>query len=242
MLDSVRWWWALRGITQDWVSFREWMIRKLGSADVTPADEEDFLRLKGRIAARIPAIEASVFHGLARDAQTEFAEMADLLNRYRSLHTATPISAQEREEVDQEWHRHFLFLSSLRGQRRAPRPESATWGDMGGLGAWGHARSRRPKRFHGFGGTLVRLSVAAAVLYAFARVVGVRKGETGTLVFQPPSSFQSVVTNFVDASKSVGGAIGNGLSPVIAAYGIEVTVVLVGVLVLGLGYLTLARG
>jgi hypothetical protein len=242
MLESIRCWWTFRGITHDWVSFREWTIQKLGSAEVTPADEEDFLRLKGRIAARIPRLEASIADAYAQDAREQFAEMKSLLNRYRTLRAATPLSAQDREEVDQEWHRHFLFLSSLKGAVRAPRRESLRSGGIADAGYAWNAGPRRRRRVGGSFALCVRLMVVAIVLYALARVIGLRKGEAGSLVFQPPSSFQGVVSNLVDASKSVGGMIGNGLSPVIAAYGVEVTVVLVGVLVLGIGYLTLARG
>ena len=245
MLESIRPRWTLRKLTQDWITYRSFIEEKLGSPGVTPADEEEFLRLKARIAARIPQLAASVPPAAAQDAQKQFALMTESLNRHRTLRLASPLQDKEREELDRAWHQHFIFLNKLRGIRLGTPQVRASIGRSGGAMPTGMPSYRR-RRLAAPGMGLLRfafrLLIFIVVVYVLGRTIGVARNEAGQVALQPPTSVNGAVANFIEGSRAVGGLVGQIFSPVVAAYGIEATLILVGILVLGIGYLIFVRG
>jgi hypothetical protein len=243
MLESIRHWWTLRRLTQEWIAFRSYVEHKLGFPGVTPTDEEGFLKLKARIASRIPRLAGDVPLAAATDTQKQFAEMTELLGRYRSLQAPSALADREREDFDRAWHQQFIFLNKLRGMRPARQPGAAV-GKRPFVPTGTPSYRRRRFGFPGAGFIrfAFRLLIFVVVVYVLGRTIGIRKDEVGHVGFQPPTSLQSAATNFIEGSRSVGGAVGQILSPVVAAYGIEMTLILVGVLVLGVGYLVFVRG
>ena len=179
---------------------------------------------------------------VAPDSQKQFAGMTELLNQYRSLRAPTELSENEREEFGRTWHVYFIFLSKLRGVR--PVSPAGTRGRRSVMPTGMPAYRRRRSGIPGAGilRFAFRLFVFVVVVYVLGRTIGIQKDEAGHVGFQPPASVHAAVGNFIDGSRNVGGALGHFLSPVVAAYGTEVTVVLVGVLILGISYLIFVKG
>jgi hypothetical protein len=242
MLGSCRDWWRLRELIRSWVEFREIVLKSLGANDVSSEQEERFLRVKARVASRLPSLSISEFGSLGGESQREVGLMTDLLNRYRTLKLEAPPGQREREEFDRSWHQHFIFLNKMRG---APRTPERVHSRRAGVAApTGMPRHRIRRRVPGAGllGFVVKLGIFAAVIYLLGRAFGIRWDEGGRFVAEKPQTLGAAGQNVVGGLHSIWGGVVNIFDPVVMAYGPAVTIVLGVVFLLAVGYWVFIRG
>jgi hypothetical protein len=242
MLDSFRDWWKLRDLIRSWVEFRGIVTDSFGAQTVTPEQEDRFLQVKARIARRLPHLTVSATGVLAQEAQKQASLMTELLNRYRTLKHEAPPAQREREEFDRIWHQHFIFLNKMKG---APRVTARTYLGHGGAGVpTGMPRHRAHRRIPGAGllGFVIRVGVFALVIYLIGRAFGIRWDQSGRFVAEKPQTLGGAGQNVVGGLHSVWGGFVHFFDPVVLAYGPFLTIVLVVVLLLAVGYWVFVRG
>ncbi len=224
-------------LIDQWVAYRNHVLTRMGASDVSPLEERRFLELKGKIAESLAGVAAGVPVGGNHDLGGHQRSMGDFLNRYTSLQAHDPPGEREREEFEREWHRHFLFLHRLKGLQ-PPRP-SAAQAKLRPVTPAPPMGSRR----RGGGGWFLRFAVrvvflAAVVLVVVAfvpwdRLTGGRRFSSGSL----GGAAGDVWSATRDA---VGGfqvpTLGGIFQPVVSRYGPELTTIMVGVLLVALGY------
>jgi hypothetical protein len=251
MYERIAGWWRLRSLISYWSEFRELVLQCEGSAEVTPLQEATFLRLKAKIASRLSHLSTGVPSSVAQEAHRHQALMTDLLNRHHTLKVVVPRTDQQKEDFDRAWHQHFIFLNSLRGMH--PEPAARKAGSAGArrrlpavptgmpTGRVYHQRSYSTARFaRGFLRLVVQLGILVAILYLLARAFGVR-WEAGHFTASKPAGASGFGHNLAGGIQSILDFFTGFMQPVVASYGLYVTLGLVGVLLLGLGYLFLVR-
>jgi hypothetical protein len=241
MLDAIRDWWRLRELIRSWVEFREIVASHLGAQVVAPEQEERFLRVKARIASRLPFLTEAASGPIAQEAQKQVGFMTELLNRYRTLRLEAPPGQRDREEFDRIWHQHFIFLNKMRGVRRTPAPRYSRHG----VGVpTGMPRHRSSRRLPGLGllGFVFRIGIFAIVVYLIGRAFGIRWDQSGRFVAERPQSLGGVGNNVAGGVATLWGGFIHFFDPVIMVYGSFVTVALVVVLLLAVGYWVFVRG
>jgi hypothetical protein len=242
MLGSYLDWWRLRGLIRSWVEFREIVLNHLGAREVTAEQEGRFMRVKARIASRLPLLSASALGPLAGEAQKQVGLMTDLLNRYRTLKLEAPPGQREREEFDRIWHQHFIFLNKMKG---VPRVQERVHTMRAGSGVpTGMPRHKLRRRMPGAGllGFVVKLGIFAAVIYLLGRAFGIRWDEGGRFVAEKPQTLGGAGQNVVGGLHSIWGGFAHLFDPVVLAYGPVFTIVLVVVFLLAIGYWVFIRG
>lgn len=241
MLESFRDWWRLRELIRGWVEFREIVVSSLGAQSVTSEQEERFMRVKARIASRLPFLAAAGSGLMAQEAQKQVGYMTDLLNRYRTLRIEAPPGARDREEFDRIWHQHFIFLNKMKGVQRAPAPH---YSGHGAAVPTGMPRHRARRRMPGLGllGFVFKLGIFALVIYLIGRAFGIRWDQSGRFVAEKPQTLGGAGSNVAGGLAAVWGGFLHIFDPVILAYGPFFTVVLVVVLLLAVGYWVFIRG
>jgi hypothetical protein len=212
-----------------------------GGIETTTADEERFLALKGQIAREFAYVETRLPGALRLDAVRQGKRMHDSLGRFRTLAGAAKATAPEREAFEAVWQEGFLFLNKVQGVGLSPQHEPRASRSSGRSAGIPRPRMPRPA----FGAYLLRfvvqLGILAAILYLIGRTLGIEREPTGQWVFHPPTSFAGVGTNLWEGARSLLGKTGVLLTPVVDGYGIEVTIFLLGVLLLSAGYWVFIR-
>ena len=242
MLDSFLDWWRLRELIRSWVAFREVVMGSLGSQTITPEQEERFMRVKARIASRLPLLTSAASGPLSQEAVKQVGLMTELLNRYRTLRQDVPPTQRDREEFDRIWHHHFIFLNKVKG---APRAAARTYvGHRGAAVPTGMPHHRIRRRLPGAGllSFVFRLGVFGLVIYLIGRGFGIRWDQSGRFVAEQPQSLGAAAHNVGGGLAAVWGALVHFFDPVVLAYGPFFTVVLIVVLLLTIGYWVFIRG
>jgi hypothetical protein len=108
----------------------------------------------------------------------------------------------------------------------------------------GIPRHRLPRAMPGRAllGFTTRVGVVFLLLYLLGRAFGVRWEAGGRLVAGYPATAAGVRQNVSAALGSLWAGVVRFLDPVVAAYGPAVSLALVGVLLIGIGYWVLVRG
>jgi hypothetical protein len=248
MYERIAGWWRLRSLIRYWSEFRNLVLQCGEATEITPLQEETFLRLKARIASRLPHLTTGVPGALAPEAKRHQALMTDLLNRHHSLKVVVPRTDQQREDFDRAWHQHFIFLNSLRGMH--PEPQKKPGGSRRRLpgvptgmptGRVYHERRYRASRIGaGLLRFVVQLAIVVAILYLLARAFGLG-WENGHLTAVRPAGAAAFGHNLAGGLQSIINFLTGFMQPVIAAYGLYVSIGLVGVVLLGFGYFLLVR-
>ncbi|MBM3317379.1 MAG: hypothetical protein FJY75_05960 [Candidatus Eisenbacteria bacterium] len=222
--------WRLRGLIAAWVAYRKEAAGRLGTGgEDSAAAGERLLRLRARIAQRLPLLTTAVPEPLRAEAREQAAAITEILNRPLPGEAAPGAQPWDWEEFESRWRAHFIFLHMLRGVRLATAGAPAA----GGLSVPnGLSRRRRPLRLPGarWAGGLIRLALLAAAAYIVARTLGLRWDTAGRFVLEPPAGAEGWARNLGLAVKGIGLAAAGLLAPVVAAYGATVTVVLLAVL------------
>jgi hypothetical protein len=232
----------LQNLIDDWGKLRDVVLRAEGVPSVLPSEERRFLELKGGIAARLTMLDGAP-RSLSQEAQNISQLMTGLLNRYERLDSDHLKSEQERAKFESFWHQCFVFLSKLKGvdladasparSAKAPIPAPA-----------GVPRRRIGRSIPGAWAFrfVLRVAVIAVAVYLLGRAFGLRwSEEAGGFMASPPSSFRDVGRVLAEVGGSLWRAAAGFLSPVVGTYGPEATIVMVGVLLLGIGYWIFVR-
>jgi hypothetical protein len=216
------------------------------AAAIAPEEEREFLRLQTRIAAQLPWIADAVPDGYAQAARRHVEGITALLTRHRALAVGLP--APEREQFEREWHEHFLFLGEVKGMRLVSQAKRAgqPWG---GRRAGGGVPTGMP-RYHRMGlrpvwlltRFFLQLGILLLLVYVLARGLGLVRGGDGRLKVEIPYSLGMFWQNLTAGAQSVWLGLGSLLQPAVQAYGLTLTVILIGVLVLAVVYGWFGRG
>jgi hypothetical protein len=86
----------------------------------------------------------------------------------------------------------------------------------------------------------VQLAILLLLLYLVARAFGLR-WEGRRFMSDPPATLGGIGQNLWDGVRSLWTGLASWLQPVTATYGQEVTIALVGVLLIALGYWVFIR-
>lgn len=241
MLESIRAQRKLARLIREWLELRKLWEQYSAAEEVPGLEELRFLKLKADISSKLPLLETAPA-GIGQEATKQRRAMTDLLGTMIALRPERVLTAQEQGEIVRRWHSHFLFLNELKGvalgarsrprrdRRRelAPRPSVPT----------GMPVFRDPRRRGGVG-HVVRTIFGAAVLLSIAYLivvaVGIRAQRTWLGIEQYGTTSRQVW-------EAVPGRVAGFLEPIVASYGTEVTIALLGILLLSVGYWVFIRG
>ncbi len=225
----------LNELNRKWIAYRDLIQRYEGSPDATEEQERALLELEGNIARLLASLTDSVPGDASQDARSQAAGMRDLLTRHRML-SGPPVPPAVRDAFLRAWHAHYLFLNQMKGipldQRRRPDGPARRPSPISGLPRIPRGRSPLPSLV----GWVLRLGLFALVVFLLARALGFGQGEDGRLKAEVPSGAGEVGSRLASALASLISAGTRFMQPVTAAYGVEVTIILVGILVLALAY------
>jgi hypothetical protein len=244
MLSAYRYKARLEKLIRQWTEYRGLVLTRMGSGDVKPTEERNFLTLKGQIAEALAVLTGRLNQATAQDANTHLRAMNSLLNRYPTLYADSSLKGKEREEFEREWHDHFLFFNKLKGmqdQAESPdeRSRTITTSQVAGEGLHGTTGGTRMSVL------LLRIGLLVVIGLALVRFVpwnlmagGYQKTGCGGGVGGFFAGVWASIKNTF-ANMSTGGV--GVLEPVASQYGAEVTLILVAVLLIGLGYFIFVR-
>lgn len=242
MLDSVLARWKLTRLIRDWLEYRTVWERYRGAEDVSVETEVRFLRLKAAIASRLPLLTMKVPRTIAQEAQSHHQGITDFLGAYLELRAPEPLSEEERERFVRRWQKHFLFLSELKGiplgGDKRVRPRVAAAAHHAAPSGIPIFKSRGPRHRPWTVGRFIRALLGTAMLlfaaYLIVVVVGTRRNWSWV-------GLSEYGVRSRDVWESVPDRVAGFLAPVTATYGIEVTIGLLGILLLTLGYWIFVR-
>lgn len=233
--------WKLHQLIQSWRKFHDMVVQDEGVQGITKEKEEVFLGLKGRIARQLPMLADGLPTAVVAEVQRHQTLMTDLINRHRTLRREAPPSAKERDDFEHAWHSHFIFLNKMKGLPRQKKEKVArarhTSAAPSGMPAKRVDRTRMGAWVFRF---LVQLAILILILYLVARTFGMR-WDGGRFVTTFPTTLNNVGQNLWEAVRSIWTGFAGWLSPVSATYGTEVTIGLVGILLITLAYWVFIR-
>ncbi len=112
----------IRNLIDTWVRFGEFLKTSLGKEGVQKAQEEEFLRLKAKIAHLLPVLTVIEKGGsIDPEALAAVRDITEMLNSFATLATPEPLTAEETEEIIGRWHTIFIFLNKLEGALKERR-------------------------------------------------------------------------------------------------------------------------
>jgi hypothetical protein len=155
----------IKKLIETWVRFGDFLKTGLGQEGVQKAQEEEFLRLKAKIAHLLPVLTV-VERGRTIDPEALAAvrDITEMLNSFTTLATPEPLTRAETEEIIAQWHRLFIFLNKLEGALRDRR--------YGFLLRAGEER-REQAAFGGiFGNWFMRFVISLVIVVACAALIG----------------------------------------------------------------------
>jgi hypothetical protein len=112
----------IRNLIDTWVRFGEFLKTSLGKEGVQKAQEEEFLRLKAKIAHLLPVLTVIEKGGsVDPEALAAVRDITEMLNSFATLATPEPLTTEETEEIIGRWHTIFIFLNKLEGALKEKR-------------------------------------------------------------------------------------------------------------------------
>jgi hypothetical protein len=250
MFESIQAHIRLRRLLRNWTAAHELFRAGRGMSRV-PIEEKRLLALKAHIARDLPVLETSVPPAYIERAQRGVARITELLG-------SVPIGSSEGvkgpaeprvsppsglEEPEKAWDEVFLLLNQLTGLKLMPRLNRSAFRRRrvpNGL-----PRTRVLRRTGRFGAGMVRLvfqvAVFAILIYVAARGIGIHRGAAGRIVADPPETIGILRANLMSGTHALMDAFGRLMHPVVGTYGFEVTLGLVAVLLMALGYWAFVR-
>jgi hypothetical protein len=232
----------LSKLINDWQVFRDAVLRPNMSSVITAQDEQDFLRLKARIAAQLPMLDDTAPRSLVQETRDASQLMTNLLNRYEKLDVEELRSDEEREKFEHWWHQSFVFLNKLKGADLAAPKQPAKKKVTPAPTGLSDKRARRRIPGAWFFKFAVRLGLVVLAIYILGRAFGFRwEHDSGRFITNPPSSLGDFGGGIVGALRTISDKFFGFFDPVVAAYGLEVSIFLGGVLLLALGYWIFVR-
>jgi hypothetical protein len=228
-------------LIRHWVEFQAYWMRFRGAEDLPDVEEARFLALKARIAALLPLLTESAPSALSQEAVQHQRAMTDLMNINRTLRAETPPTEREHEEFNRRWHAHFLFLNQLQGAGletpRAARTRRASVSKVGRPAPTGMPVYRRKhgaiRGFISFVGSLVLFAV---FVYVMLLVIGSRLEGGRVLGLAGKERLGGLGAIASDLWQKAPATLTGVLAPVRSAYGTELTIALLCILLLSVGY------
>ncbi|UCF78259.1 MAG: hypothetical protein JSW03_09155 [Candidatus Eiseniibacteriota bacterium] len=148
----------IRSLIETWVRFGEFLKTSLGKEGVQKAQEEEFLRLKAKIAHLLPVLTVIEKGGsIDPEALAAVRDITQMLNSFATLATPEPLTAEQTEEIISQWHTIFIFLNKLEGALKDRR-----YGFVGR----GSTAAQEGSFGHFFGSRLVRFLLSLVVVIA----------------------------------------------------------------------------
>ncbi len=245
MFSEQRYKHRLNRLIDQWIRYRSMVTGRLGNPDVTPEEDQDFLNLKGKIAEDLTGLgNRATAAQVAGDGVGHQRSLVELLNRFTTLTGGDPLPERAREDFEREWHRHFLYLHRLKGVK-TPAGASLAKPRLRPVTA-APAASYRARGFAGwFARTVVRLAFLVVAVWLVVVVVPWNRITGGS----PGVSGHQVGGFMRDAWHTGRGAVagahvptlGGIFDPVVQRYGPEATVIMLGILLVAVGYWIFVR-
>ncbi len=238
MFAELRYKSRLDRLIREWVEYRTLMTNRYGATSVSPEEENRFLVLKGKIAEDLTAVSHNGGGAGLQEMLVQQRSLGEFMTRYPTLAVSNAPSDREREEFEREWHRLFLFLNKLKGMpaRKEAKPL------VGAARPVNMPTPRFGPRFP-FLGWFFRFVVRLAVLVVAAWVVlRYFPWERVGLHAQPNAEgLTGTMGRATDTARHMASnlhlpTVGGVFQPVVDRYGAEVTAVMVGVLLVAVGY------
>lgn len=242
MLSTLVVRWKRRVLLREWVKYRAFVLQAIDAGGIPVEREQAYLALQTRIVAGLEFVMARQRGIPEAEARQATDEIRTLLGLHRSLKVNAADRASAWEAFEKAWHRHFLFLSRLRGApvdvgEKAPAAYVHPRRDAAPSG---FARRRLVPRLHlrRWLRYLVQMGLLALAIYIVASAIGFGMTE-GRFTLVQPGSFAQVVTNFMTAVNHVwAGSFG----PLAASVGTLTSLLLAGLFVVLVGYWLFVRG
>lgn len=244
MFNSLIARWRLRRLIRRWESYRD-LVRAGGlSTQATAEQERALLTLQARLAGDLGWLGRMLPPNRPPDTAQRLAGLQGLLAR-TSKKTATPSDDPTMlADFERAWHDGYLFLNQITGLKL--QTKAATTARHPRAVPTGMPFARR--RFHlpvvnwvgRLLGFALRVAILALAVYLVGKALGVRWSEGGKLVIQREPGV-TASASVVGGLQSLWHGIVNFMQPVTTAYGTEVTIAMVGVLVLAVGYFAFIR-
>lgn len=161
----------IKRLIDTWVRFGDFLKMGLGKQGVQKAQEEEFLRLKAKIAHLLPVLTI-IERGRATDPEALAAvrDITEMLNSFTTLSTPEPLTSEETEEIIAHWHSIFIFLNKLEGALKDRR--------YGLMLRPGQARPEEDGVVSLFNNWFVRFLVSLVIIVACVGLIGGLLGVT----------------------------------------------------------------
>jgi len=238
MLIGNRYKGRLDKLIGQWTEYRQLVLTRMGFETLGPSDERKFLNLKGKIIEGLAALNEQLGFDTAQEAQAHVNAISNLLNRFPTLYTDSPLDNTARAEFEREWHSHFLFLNKLKGLDGSAVTDATQPGTRPKKPKGKVSRGRRTALVLSQLGIVATLGWLAYRYLPWRRLIP-QDQERQTNLGDIPAFFASVWDSIVDAFR--GFSLSGSFEPVVASYGPEVTTVLVALLLIALGYWVFVR-
>lgn len=227
-------------VIRSWVRFRRLMLEAYKTGQVGSGLEAKFLKLNARIAAQLQLLSQWVPRELTGETNSQVEGMKKLLMIFVTMKSGNSDSSWIQEEFDRKWHEHFLYLNKLKGMRLNAKNVSRNmeqWVPTG-IGQKRVVGSRglsRPAR------VVIGLAVLASVVLLMGWGFGLRVSGNGSVTVSDKPALQDLWTSVSSTVNALGADVIELFSPVLAVYGPVVTTMMLGILLLILGYWIFVR-
>jgi len=246
MFEAQRYRKRLQHLIDQWTVYRSLCLNRMGAPDLRNEEEKRFLSLKGHIAEDLTGLSLWLQPSLAQEVQGHQRGITALMGRYPTLFTNGPLDEQNRTEFERSWHDHFLFFNRLKGIKPDPHARdprnlaAASQVYIPPTGQKVHKRSAGAR----FITVFIRLMFIILVVYMLVRYVPWQRLREPTTSTEPnPGGVEGVLMTVGDRVKALlsGMQLPDFLDPVVAAYGSEVTTILLAAFLLIVAYFIFGR-
>ena len=236
----------LQKLIDKWAEYRSLVLNRMGASNLQNEEEKRFLNLKGKIAEDLTGLSLTLQPSLAQEVQGHLRGITQLMGRYPTLFTDGPLDEQNRAEFERSWHDHFLFFNRLKGihpdpHARDPRAlAAASQVYIPPTGQQGHQRSGGAR----FVVVFLRLLFVIFIVFVLLRYVPWnRLGTPTSTTSAKAGGLEGFLLQAGDRTKAMlaGVHLPGFLSPVVEAYGSEVTTILVAVFLIVVAYFIFGR-
>jgi hypothetical protein len=246
MFEAQRYRRRLQQLIDKWTEYRSLVLNRMGAPNLQNEEEKRFLNLKGKIAEDLTGLSLSLQPSLAQEVQGHMRGITQLMGRYPTLFTDGPLDEQNRAEFERSWHDHFLFFNRLKGIRPDPHardPRALAAATQVYIPPTGQKVHRGSGGAH-FVTVFLRLLFVIFIVFLLIRYVPWNRLSTPTSATGPKAEgVAGFLTQAGDRTKALlaGVHLPGFLSPVVEAYGTEVTTILVAVFLIVVAYFIFGR-
>lgn len=235
MFDSWRAKKRIQKLIQSWQEYRQVVTAAHAGDRNAAGDEERFLQLKADIASQLQSLTAVLPPNAAVEANSHFAGITRLFQNQLTLQSSADGPEWNQEQFDRTWQDHYLYLNklkSMRLERQKPRvdPKVAVPTGFPGMNRPRRRTWRKLPRLVVSG--LIFMALIALIAWGF----GVRWEGGARFVVTNQAPLGHFMDGLLVSLNTWWGHLESLFAPVVLAYGSVVSIVLVGVFLLSLGY------